>query len=99
VGEVLDKVIRKLGLEKELAGQAALAEWDPVVGERIARVTRARDVSRGTLFVEVRSSPWLSELNLMRHDLIRRLNARLSGARIERIVFLLAERPDEDPPD
>jgi predicted nucleic acid-binding Zn ribbon protein len=104
VGEVLARLIRKLGIEGELAGQGALERWDEVVGERIADVTRPRAVSRGTLFVEVRSSAWLSELNLMRRDIMARLNAGAGeGGRIEKIVFVLGEGPSgggggEEPP-
>lgn len=96
VGEVLAELIRKMGIEAELAGQGALERWDEVVGARIAGVTRPRAVSRGTLFVEVRSSAWLSELNLMRRDIMARLNAGADdGGRVEKIVFVLAEElPD-----
>jgi predicted nucleic acid-binding Zn ribbon protein len=91
VGDILGGLLRKLGLDEELAGQEAVARWDEVVGERIADVTRARGVSRGTLFVEVRSSAWLSELNLMRRDIMSRLNVGRSQGRIEKIVFVLGE--------
>jgi len=97
VGDVLAGLLRRLGLEEELAGQTALSRWDEVVGERIAEVTRARSVSRGTLFVEVRSSAWLSELNLMRHDILRRLNAGETEGRIEKIVLVLAEDSEGKP--
>jgi predicted nucleic acid-binding Zn ribbon protein len=94
VGEVLARLIRKLGIEGELAGQGALERWNEVVGDRIAGVTRPRAVSRGTLFVEVRSSAWLSELNLMRRDIMARLNAGADkGGRVEKIVFVLGEEP------
>lgn len=95
VGDVLGRLFRELGIEERIAEQDAVARWDEAVGERIAKVARPRAVSRGTLFVEVRSSPWLSELTLMRQDLLRRLNEGVSEGRIRRIVFTLAERPDE----
>lgn len=91
VGDLLGGLLRKLGLEKELAGQSAVARWEEVVGARIAAVARARNVSRGILFVEVRSSAWISELTLMRHDILKRLNAGEEAGRIDRIVFVLAE--------
>jgi predicted nucleic acid-binding Zn ribbon protein len=96
VDEVLDGLLRKLGLEGEVARQGAVDRWAQVVGERIAAVARARGQARGALFVDVRSSAWLNELNLMRHDLLARLNAGAGEARIERIVFRLAEDGDLD---
>ncbi len=92
VGNLLAEVLRKLGLDKELERQGALARWDGIVGERISAVTSAVAVSKGVLFVEVSSSAWLSELNLMRRDILERLNAGAGEGRVERIVFSLAER-------
>ena len=70
---------------------AVLEEWPTRVGEAIARVTHARSLSGATLFVEVRSSAWLTELNMMRGTILERLNAGRDEARVERIVFVLAE--------
>lgn len=99
VDEVLDGVLESLGIREDVARQAALARWATCVGPGIARVTRPRVVARGVLFVDVRSSAWLNELNLMRHDLLARLNAGAGEARVERIVFSLAGDPafEEDP--
>jgi len=91
LGPVLQALFRDLGMEEQLQRQEALSRWKERVGERIASVTRARELSGGTLFVEVRSSAWLNELNFMRHELLSRLNAGVEGARVERIVFVLAE--------
>lgn len=64
--------------------------WERLVGPHIARVTRGTRVSGSTLFVEVASAAWLTELNMMRHDLLRRINAGRRRGRIEKIVFLQA---------
>lgn len=94
VGDLLSGLFRKWGLEGELERQDALERWDEIVGDALARVTHPRGIARGVLYVEVRSSAWITELNLMRHDFLARLNAGRSEGRIERIVFLLAEDPD-----
>ncbi len=90
MGNLLPQLVRKLGLAKEIARQDALTRWEQVVGERIAAVTETTAVSRGVLFVRVASSAWLSELNLMRQDILRRLNAGQGEGRVERIVFTLS---------
>ena len=71
--------------------QGALDGWAQLVGDAIARVTRARSLADGTLFVEVRSSAWLMELELMKGEILRRVNAGLEGAALERIVFVLGQ--------
>lgn len=65
--------------------------WPEIVGPAIARVTEARGVQEATLFVEVRTSAWLMELNMMKAELLERVNERMSEAPLERIVFVLAE--------
>lgn len=96
LGEALGDFLRKHDLEGEVEGQAALARWEGVVGNRIARVTRPTGIARGILYVDVSSSPWMSELNLMRHHILKRLNAGRSGGRVERIIFRLAEKLEAD---
>ncbi len=97
LGEALGSFLQKHGLDREVKGQEALSRWDETVGDRIAEVTRAAGVARGVLFVEVASSAWMSELNMMKRDILARLNAGRDGVeRIERIVFRLAEGPLEE---
>ena len=48
-------------------------------------------MSEATLFVEVRTSAWLMELNIMKGEFLARVNERLGDVPLERIVFVLAE--------
>jgi predicted nucleic acid-binding Zn ribbon protein len=67
-----------------------LALWDEIVGDDLAKVTHAKAVEGRTLFVEVRSSAWLMELNMMKRDFLERVNERVEDAPFERVVFALA---------
>jgi predicted nucleic acid-binding Zn ribbon protein len=91
LGDVLGGVLRQHGLEDQVKRMAAVDLWPDVVGEHIAAVTRARSVAEGTLVVEVRSSGWLMELNMIKGDLLARVNTRMAEAPLERLVFVLAE--------
>lgn len=91
VGDVLGGVLREHGLGEQVKRMAALDVWAEAVGEHIAAVTHARSVEEGRLVVEVRSSGWLMELNIMKGELLERLNRRLPGSPLERVVFVLAE--------
>jgi predicted nucleic acid-binding Zn ribbon protein len=62
-----------------------------LVGEHIAEVTKAKGVAGSTLFVEVRTSAWLMELNIMKREFLSKVNEGLEDAPLERIVFVLAE--------
>ena len=91
-GYSLDSVLKERGLGTQIRRVGALDKWTEAVGEKIAGVTRARAVVTSTLFVEVRSSAWLMELNLMKGALLERINEQLGkDATIERIVLTLME--------
>jgi predicted nucleic acid-binding Zn ribbon protein len=91
LGDVLGSVLEQHGLGDQMKQMAVLELWPEVVGEHIAAATKARGVSEATLVVEVRSSGWLMELNMMKGDLLRRVNERVPEAPLQRLVFVLAE--------
>lgn len=92
VGEFLGDVLEKAGLREPVLRAEAVEEWENRVGEAIARVTRARNVRGTALVVEVRSSAWLMELNLMKEDILRKVNEGRTEGLIDNIVFVLAEQ-------
>lgn len=91
LGEMLAEVLEERGLRDQVRRMEVLDLWPELVGEHVARVTRARGVEDATLFVEVRTSAWLMELNMMKGEFLKQVNDRLQEAPIERIVFVLAE--------
>ena len=93
IGAFLEGVLKKTGLEDQVRRAKVVDEWEGRVGEAIARVTRAQGVRDATLIVEVRSSAWLMELNLVKGEILRRVNEGREEALIEKIVFVLSEDP------
>ncbi len=92
VGDLLGDFLEKKKLREALDRVDAAGEWHERVGEAIGQVTRARGVSGATLFVEVKSSSWLMELNFMKREILARINEGRERGRIEKIVFVLAEQ-------
>jgi len=91
LGDMLAGVLEERGLRDQVRRMEVLELWPELVGEHVARVTRARGVSESTLFVEVRTSAWLMELNMMKGEFLQKVNDRLPETPVERIVFVLAE--------
>jgi predicted nucleic acid-binding Zn ribbon protein len=91
LGDVLSKVLEAHGLKDEVKRWEILELWPEIVGSHVASVTRAKGVDDATLFVEVRTSAWLMELNMMKGEFLGRVNERLPETPLERIVFVLAE--------
>ena len=91
VDSVLAALLEKHGVKEQVERMSVLDLWPELVGEHVAEVTNAKGVSEATLFVEVRTSAWLMELNIMKGEFLVRVNERLGDVPLERIVFVLAE--------
>ena len=91
VDSVLAALLEKHGVKEQVERMSVLDLWPELVGEPVAEVTKAKGVSEATLFVEVRTSAWLMELNIMKGEFLVRVNERLGDVPLERIVFVLAE--------
>lgn len=89
VQDLLGAFLERTGVADDLARQTALEEWADAVGPRIAQVTRARSVMDATLIVEVRSSAWLMELNMMKKEILERLNQGREVP-VEKLVFVMS---------
>ena len=85
---IVDKTIDILGLKKKMSELASLSVWPQVVGELIASKTRPKRVRGSRLWVEVKSSAWMSELLYWKPTLIARINKSLGGRIIEDIIFI-----------
>jgi len=93
VGEVIRALVRrKRFYEKGRFGSLARA-WTEMVGEAIARRTRLRDFTDGTLTVEVDSPALLHELNgFMKESLLAGLRGGGEGRDVNALRFRLASR-------
>jgi hypothetical protein len=90
-GDAVRAVLALHGIADEIRGQRVLAEWSELVGSRIASRTRPEGVRERVLVVEVATSAWLQELNLLRPQILSGLLARLGEPRLfDDLKFKLA---------
>ncbi len=87
---MVEGILEKHGVRQQVRRMEVLELWGEIVGDDLAKVTRAKGVEDRTLFVEVRSSAWLMDLNMMKRDFLVRVNERIEDAPFERVVFALA---------
>jgi predicted nucleic acid-binding Zn ribbon protein len=85
IGSPLRDLLDRLHLSGPMLGWQAVEVWPGVVGERIAARARAVAYRDGTLFVEVDSPTWMSELGYLKHHMVTELNRRLGGEIIREI--------------
>jgi predicted nucleic acid-binding Zn ribbon protein len=89
VGEVVSRYLSRSGIAAKVEAASVVPEWEERVGPQIAAVTEPQRVSDGVLFVAVATSAWMMELNLMRAELMKRLNAGKREGKIQQIVFVM----------
>ncbi|PLX73328.1 MAG: DUF721 domain-containing protein [Desulfuromonas sp.] len=87
VGGLLDQLLAKLGLEERLEQAKALVIWESVVGPQIAAHTRPLKIRDGVIEVCVDQPVWMQQLQLMKPQILGKLNAALGEAPL-RDIFL-----------
>lgn len=99
LGDALRNFLEKSEVGERIEEAAVVPEWADRVGPSIAAVTTPIRVSRGTLVVAVRSSPWLMELKLMEREIVRKLNVDRERGKIRAIRFVMAEQAPPPEPE
>lgn len=90
VGDVLKAYLKETGLEARVEQVAIIPEWSTLVGKKIAEVAEPLFITNdATLFVAVRSNPWMAELQLMEPELLRAINAVAGRTPVRRLRFQL----------
>ena len=87
LGDVLATLIKDLGIGKKLSEQGLIEQWPQVVGDKIAKHTRAVTCEGGKLFVEVDSAAWRHELLYMKAQILERLNRKAGSKVIQEIIL------------
>ncbi len=91
IGEAVSSFLEQAGLADRVHQAGIIPEWPALVGPQIASVTEPVAIARdGTLFVNVRTNAWMTELSLLEPQLLRSLNASGDGrGRVARIHWRL----------
>ncbi|MBI2619115.1 MAG: DUF721 domain-containing protein [Ignavibacteriales bacterium] len=84
----LAELVQNLGIGKKLREYDAVTRWEEVVGEQIAKVTKATRIDKGVLVIKVKNSPWRNELTLRKGEIIRKINGSLGSNIVNDIRFV-----------
>ncbi len=89
VGFLLDKVLADMGLAATLAGWKIVVNWPEIVGEHLARYTRAVRYEDGVLLISVPDAARRQELALQVDKMIMDKIREIPGGKvIRRIRFV-----------
>ena len=93
LAQLLGNALHTSGLGKRLQEYRAVEAWEEVVGTRVAEHSKATGIRDGTLFVDVTSSVWMQELQLLRGEIIERLNAHLERSFVKQVILSMERSP------
>jgi predicted nucleic acid-binding Zn ribbon protein len=89
VSGALSRLLRELGLERQMLGWRAVEGWPRWVGPRVARHSRAVAFRDGTLVVEVEGSAWMHELGFLKREIVRAVNRQLGTDCVRDVRFTI----------
>jgi predicted nucleic acid-binding Zn ribbon protein len=88
IGGAIDRALRKLGLDRDVARASAIDAWPEAACEILgngALATRAVGLTERTLLVQVPDAAWSGELRLREAELVAAVRRRASGSDLEHI--------------
>lgn len=90
-GTVIASVLQLRGISDAVRAERLVTEWTDLVGAKIASRTRPYGVFERVLVIEVATSAWMHELNLLKPRLLDGLLARIGEPRLfDDVRFRLA---------
>ena len=87
LGSVLPNVLKSVrrGSDEQLV--QIWERWDRIVGEAVAKNARPAAFKGKLLLVEVSSSTWIHELQFLKAEIIKKINAAFGTKMVEEIKF------------
>ncbi len=89
VADILKHALKKWDLGPALAKAQVMEDWPKIVGAPLAAVARPMRFQGEILWIEVDHPAWIQELNLLKSQLLRRLDSEFPGAKIRQLRFSL----------
>lgn len=87
LSEILKESLHSLKIDGKIQETRLLAAWPEIVGPILTTHTLGTNISKRILYVKLDSPLLRSELQMMRQNLIERLNKASGGETIKDIIF------------
>jgi len=91
VGGVLDRLVERWNLKRNLREQGVFAAWDSCVGETVAAHAQPDSIHQGRLLVTVSDPAWNHQLQFLKDDIKKKLNSILGRAVVTELRFRIGE--------
>ena len=87
VGSLLKQLLNEPGIGEQITRHQAWLIWDKLVGEQIAARARPLKLRKGVLEVQVDHPVWMQQLQLMKPQILAKINAKIPNAGITDIYL------------
>jgi len=106
LGEILERVLKKAGLQHRFKQHQVLLAWKEIVGPANARHSRPVGVKDGVLLVECSNPAWAQTLTMLRGQIMEKISRLLGECPLREIHFRgvgrarkeIAEAESAEPP-
>jgi len=85
VGDILKALLAEGALKKGQKYISFYSSWEQVVGERLSHHTKAVDIQRGSLIVQVDHPGWFQMFRFKEQEILRRVRKRFPDLKIKNI--------------
>ncbi|HKL48019.1 MAG TPA: DUF721 domain-containing protein [Desulfuromonadales bacterium] len=99
VSRLLETILKQQGMEGKLKEFRTWIVWEKAVGPQIAKNARPLRIRDGVLELRVAHPVWMQQLQLMKPQLLQKLNERLEGAHIRDLYFRRGKIAEQAPPE
>jgi hypothetical protein len=93
IGILLQQVLRK----HPVFSANPLGDWGELVGEQVARYSQPKSLKNKVLVVVAYDSVWKHHLELLKEDLIEKINKKFPEPLVEKITIKVGELPEANP--
>ena len=87
--KILESVMREKDFTDDIEAYRIFAQWNDIVGEKLAAHTRPVRVSGSVLYVEVDDHLWFAQLKYMKGDMLKRIERAIKAGIFKDLKFLL----------
>jgi hypothetical protein len=97
LGSLVPDITRRTYRKRNPASAQIVADWEIIVGPKIATITVPRRLERGVLTIAC-AGPAAMDLHYMGVEVINRINTHLGGQPVHSLKFTQAGMPRQPPP-
>ncbi|MDX2493390.1 MAG: DUF721 domain-containing protein [Desulfuromusa sp.] len=87
VGSLIKQILGQPGFGEQITRHQAWLVWDQLVGEQIAARARPLKLRKGVLEVQVDHPVWMQQLQMMKPQILEKINAKIPNAGITDIYL------------